>query len=174
MRHINGVYTQRYNRLKLSDGPLFRGSYKAILIDHDAYLLPLSRYIHRDPVETKQPLVAQLEDYPWSSYPAYVGKTKPADWRERDTIYRMLGHKQRYKSYSDFVMQGVDERTEKFHRKGNMAAVFGDIAFKEWVYEELLPELDAEGRNRVVQPDLTMQQVTFLLQDKFKRYAKNQ
>ncbi len=25
MRHLNGVYTQRYNRLKPTDGPLFRG-----------------------------------------------------------------------------------------------------------------------------------------------------
>ncbi|MFC1749165.1 transposase [Pseudomonadota bacterium] len=24
IRHINGVYTQRYNRLKNTDGPLFR------------------------------------------------------------------------------------------------------------------------------------------------------
>ena len=49
MRHINGVYTQRYNRLKRTDGPLFRGRYKAILIDDDAYLLQLGRYIHRNP-----------------------------------------------------------------------------------------------------------------------------
>jgi len=55
MRHINGVYTQRYNRLKKTDGPLFRGRYKAILIEEDAYLLRLSRYIHRNPIETKQP-----------------------------------------------------------------------------------------------------------------------
>lgn len=160
MRHINGVYTQRYNRLQLTDGPLFRGRYKAILIDHDAYLLQLSRYIHRNPIETKVPLVEQLEDYSWSSYPAYVGKVKPLDFLERDTIYRMLSHKQQYRDYSEFVMQGVDEETEKFHKKGNMAAVFGDEGFKEWVYEELLPELAAEGKSRVVRPDLTTQQVT--------------
>jgi hypothetical protein len=35
------MYTQRYNRLQLTDGPLFSGRYKAILIDHDAYLLQL-------------------------------------------------------------------------------------------------------------------------------------
>ena len=160
MRHINGVYTQHYNRLQLTDGPIFRGRYKAILIDHDAYLLQLSRYIHRNPIETKEPLVERLEDYAWSSYPAYVGKVKPIDWLERESIYRMLGHRQQYKGYSDFVMQGVDEETETFQRKGNMAAVFGDAAFKEWVYEELLPELAAEAKSRVVQPDLTMQQVT--------------
>ena len=60
MRHINGVYTQRYNRLKRTDGPLFRGRYKAILVDADAYLLQLSRYIHRNPVEMKRPLVERL------------------------------------------------------------------------------------------------------------------
>ena len=30
MRHINGVYTQRHNRLKKTDGALFRGRYKRI------------------------------------------------------------------------------------------------------------------------------------------------
>ena len=47
MRHVNGVYTQRYNRLKRTDGLLFRGGYKAILVDEDAYLLQVGRYIHR-------------------------------------------------------------------------------------------------------------------------------
>ena len=160
MRHVNGVYTQRYNRLKHTDGPLFRGRYKAILVDQDAYLLQLSRYIHRNPIDMKQPLVTQLVDYPWSSYPAYVGKTKPVDWLERESTYRVLGHKQRYKGYSNFVSQGVDEQTAKFYRKDNMAAVFGDDDFKEWVYDELLPELTVEGKSRVVQPNLTMEAVT--------------
>ena len=74
MRHINGVYTQRYNRLKHTDGPLFRGRYKAIVVDADAYLLQVTRYIHRNPIETKSPLVKSLEHYPWSSYLAYLGK----------------------------------------------------------------------------------------------------
>ncbi len=54
MRHINGIYTQRYNRLRRTDGPLFRGRYKAIIVDADDYLLPLSRYIHRNPIEVKE------------------------------------------------------------------------------------------------------------------------
>jgi chromosomal replication initiation ATPase DnaA len=39
MRHLNGVYTQRYNSRHKCDGPLFRGRYKSILIDTDSYLL---------------------------------------------------------------------------------------------------------------------------------------
>jgi len=50
MRHINGVYTQRYNRLHKCDGQLFRGRYKSILVEQDSYLLELVRYIHRNPL----------------------------------------------------------------------------------------------------------------------------
>src|SRR3990167_7924037 len=35
MRHLNGVYVQHYNRSTKSDGPLFRGRYKAILVEED-------------------------------------------------------------------------------------------------------------------------------------------
>lgn len=51
MRHINGVYTQKYNKLKGADGSLFRGRFKAILIDEDTYLTGLSRYIHKNPIK---------------------------------------------------------------------------------------------------------------------------
>jgi len=43
MQHINGLYTQRYNRKRQQDGTLFRGRYKSVLIDQDSYLLQLSK-----------------------------------------------------------------------------------------------------------------------------------
>jgi len=160
MRQINGVYTQRYNRLKQVDGPLFRGRYKAILVDQDSYLSQLSRYIHRNPIELKRPLVSHLEDYPWSSYRAYIGKAKASHWLERETTYRILGHKQRYKGYEDYVKQGIDEEMAQFYQRGNLRAIIGDKDFKGWVYEELLPELASEEKSRVIQPDLTMDEIT--------------
>jgi len=42
MRHVNGVYTQRYNRLKNTDGPLFRGRSKTVLVEKDAKKLASS------------------------------------------------------------------------------------------------------------------------------------
>ena len=38
MRHLDGIYTQRCNRLHRRDGALFRGRYKAIVVDKDTYL----------------------------------------------------------------------------------------------------------------------------------------
>ena len=46
MRHIDGVYTQRFNRFHKRGGPFFRGRNKALLIDADGYLEAVVRSIH--------------------------------------------------------------------------------------------------------------------------------
>jgi hypothetical protein len=43
MRHIDGIYTQKFNRVHHRDGALFRGRYKAILIDAEQYFLSVLR-----------------------------------------------------------------------------------------------------------------------------------
>ena len=137
MRHVNGVYTQRYNRLKQTDGPLFRGRFKSILIEQDDYLAVLSRYIHRNPVDMKNPLVTKLRDYPWSSYPAYLNQVKSPGWLYRDEIYMQLGYTQRYKGVQTFTEAGVDEEIEKLYGKKNFPAIIGSKGFKEDVYARL-------------------------------------
>ncbi|MBW1743346.1 MAG: transposase [Deltaproteobacteria bacterium] len=77
MRHINGVYTQRFNRAHASDGHLFRGRYKSILVDADSYFLELVRYIHRNQLEVG--LVDRLDSYTWSSHKGYLSDVKK--WR---------------------------------------------------------------------------------------------
>jgi putative transposase len=36
------------------------------------------------------PLVEQLEDYPWSSYPAFIGKAKAVNWLTREYTYQLF------------------------------------------------------------------------------------
>lgn len=50
MRQLNGVYTQASNRRHRRVGHLFQGRFKAILVDSDAYLLELGRYVVLNPV----------------------------------------------------------------------------------------------------------------------------
>jgi len=135
MRHINGVYTQRYNRLRKTDGPLFRGRYKAILVEEDSYPLQLSRYIHRNPLDAK--MVTDLESYLWSSYPIYVGVQKPPKWLYSYEIYAQLGVKRRRKEkYQTFVEMGVDEEITTFYSKGNQASYLGSDEFRAWAYQQ--------------------------------------
>ena len=72
MRHLNGVYTQRYNVRHGCDGTLFRGRYKSILVDADSYVLQLVRYIHRNPLKAGR--VKRLDQYVWSSHKGYLSK----------------------------------------------------------------------------------------------------
>ncbi len=136
MRHINGVYTQRYNRLKKTDGPLFRGRYKAIVIEKDSYQLQVSRYIHLNPLEAN--LVEKLSDYPWSSYPYYIRKRKTPQWLFPEEVLQQLGvAEQRQKAkYRAFVESGVDEEIQQFYDKGKMTSYLGSDEFREWVYQQ--------------------------------------
>ena len=63
MRHVDGIYTQRFNRRHRRDGTLFRGRYKGILIDADEYLAAVVRYIELNAVAAG--LVKMPEDYRW-------------------------------------------------------------------------------------------------------------
>jgi putative transposase len=106
----------------------------------------LFRYIHRNPIETTIPLVELLEDYAWSSYPAFIGLEKSPEWLERELTYQRLKHLAPFSGYRNYVWQGVDEDTKDFHEKGKMGAIFGDETFKQWVYDELLPSSRQKGR----------------------------
>lgn len=136
MRHVNGVYTQRHNRLKGTDGPLFRGRYKAILIDKDAYLLQVGRYIHRNPAEVKGAAADILDQYPWSSYLAYLNRKPAPAWLSREITYQMLGQRNRYEAYRAFVEQGNDAAFLRFYSKGNVASILGEKAFRAAIQEE--------------------------------------
>lgn len=88
MRHLNGVYTQRYNSRHECDGQLFRGRYKSILIDTDSYLLQSVRYIHRNSL--KAHLVENLDAYKWCSHKGYLSVAKKWDWLHKNHILSLL------------------------------------------------------------------------------------
>ena len=69
MRHINGVYTQRFNNAHGLDGTLFRGRYKSIVVSEGNYLMQLVRYIHLNPVRSG--MVERVGQYEWSGHKGY-------------------------------------------------------------------------------------------------------
>ena len=88
MRQVNGVYTQVFNRRHRQVGHLFQGRFKAILVDTDAYLMALCRYVERNPVAAG--LVASPGDWAWSSYRAHVGGTDAPPWLDTAALYAQL------------------------------------------------------------------------------------
>jgi REP element-mobilizing transposase RayT len=71
MKHVGGVYTQYSNWRHRHVGHLFQGPYRAILIDHDEYLIVAVGYVVMNPVDAG--LVAHPRLWKWSSYRATAG-----------------------------------------------------------------------------------------------------
>ena len=78
MRQLNGVFTQRFNRAHQRVGHVFQGRYKSILVERDAYLLELARYVVLNPVRAR--MVRTADEWPWSSYRATSGLSSAPNW----------------------------------------------------------------------------------------------
>src|SRR6056297_1189667 len=132
MRHVNGVYTQRYNRRHGCDGQLFRGRYKSIVVEEDSYLLQLVRYIHKNPV--KAGLAKTPGDYSWSSHKAYVSGAKQWYWVYKDFLLSMLTPDKnvRVKAYKAFMAE-TDDEMEKILEGKKWPSFLGSDGFAEWI-----------------------------------------
>lgn len=107
MRHINGVYTQQFNRCHHRAGHLFQGRFKSIIVDRDAYLLELCRYVVLNPVRAG--MVERPEEYVWSSYGATVGVSRGSGFLAVDWILSQFADEtgEARKRYMEFVMAGI-------------------------------------------------------------------
>ncbi|WP_166423877.1 transposase [Paraglaciecola sp. 20A4] len=108
MRHLNGVYTQKFNRKHKRVGHLYQGRYKSILVDKDTYLLELSRYIVLNPVRAKN-MVEHPQQWKWSSYLYTTGELNSPNWLATNALLLLFSKKKKYaiKKYQEFVMQGL-------------------------------------------------------------------
>ena len=157
MRHLNGVYTQRYNVSHSCDGTLFRGRYKSILVDADNYVLQLVRYIHRNPL--KAGLVKRLDQYVWSSHKGYLSKAKKWNWLYKHFVLDMLTTQinSQIQIYRQFMAQEQDEDLVRVLDGKNPPSMLGSEKFISWIKDrffkkkkdkevpaskELAPDLD--------------------------------
>ena len=72
MLRIASKYARAVQARLETTGHLFERRYHAVLVDADAYLLTLVRYIHLNPVRAG--LVAKPAAYAWSSHRVYLGE----------------------------------------------------------------------------------------------------
>jgi len=129
MRHLNGIYTQRFNRSHHYDGQLFRGRYKSILVDADSYLLELVRYIHRNPLEAG--LVKELNKYPWTSHKGYLSNAKKWNWLHKAFILSLFGTdgKEALSTYKNFVLMETPEDINRIFSQSKFPSMLGSETF---------------------------------------------
>lgn len=102
-------YTRYFNTKRKRIGPLFQGKFKAVRIETDEQLLHISRYIHLNPHTSfvvKE--IEHLKDYPYSSFPEYLGKARANFCHKND----VLGQFKNPQAYKKFVFDQADYQRE--------------------------------------------------------------
>jgi REP element-mobilizing transposase RayT len=109
MRHLNGVYTQRFNRGHGRVGHVFQGRYKAIIVQKESYLLELARYVVLNPVRAH--MVHTPDQWSWSSYRATARLCEPPLWLTVDWLLTAFSeHRgEAIRRYMDFVADGRNQ-----------------------------------------------------------------
>jgi REP element-mobilizing transposase RayT len=139
MRQLSGVYTQRANQRHGKVGHVFQGRFKAVLVEREAHLLELSRYVVLNPVRAR--MVREAGAWPWSSYRAMVALAPPPPWLEVDGLLAEFGRRRAdaVQRYMDHVRAGIglpsvwdqlksqvylgsDEFVVRMHRKAGAGA----------------------------------------------------
>jgi putative transposase len=146
MRQFNIRYTGYYNRRHKRIGHLYQGRYKSILVDKEAYLSVLSRYIHLNPVKVKGMLklpiderIKKLKGYPWSSLHGYLNGKRRLSFIDYGMVLGEYGGetetaREKYKEllYAE-LSKGADMKDKIIGQ-----SLIGRAEFIEWVKEEFI------------------------------------
>jgi REP element-mobilizing transposase RayT len=155
---LNISYAVWVNRRRDRVGPLMQGRFKSIPIENSTWAYELSLYVHLNPVmrkahglgkrekaaeslgmtvpdpETVTKRLAEVRQYPWSSYRAYAGYSEPPEWlRTQDILQRAARNKsQRVKRYRADMQHRLSKGVEPLLRE-RLADGFalGTEAFRE-------------------------------------------
>lgn len=119
MRSILTRYSMYFNKKYERIGPLFSGTYKAVLITKDSYLLHLSRYIHQNPFKYSENLI-----HAYSSYANYLG-LKNTPWVKPDFVLSYFNNStipelKKINTYKNFVEKN----------KNNSSQTLGDLTLE--------------------------------------------
>jgi len=111
MHRVSSGYSKYFNRKYERKGNLFEGQFKAVLMKRDAQFEHLPRYVHlnvldltdlnwRDgKIEDWGRAEKFLEEYPWSSHNAYLGKPQQLPVVEKSIMGEIFDTPERYMKF---------------------------------------------------------------------------
>lgn len=144
MRYLNGVYTQRFNRRHERCGHVLQGRFGARLVDGDAYLLEVCRYIVLNPVRAG--LVAHPRQWRWSSFQATAGEMPTPGFLTVGWVQALGGAKTQdegARRYTAFIEVGIGESGSPLDGFRSKPAV-GSEAFLSRLAERYLTTRSSE------------------------------
>jgi REP element-mobilizing transposase RayT len=147
MRHFLVSHAVRFNRRNARTGHVFQGRFKSLLVEADEYLLPLSRYIHLNPIRTRQFKAADVQEkseylktYPWSSFAGYCylrKRNQAIDYSWLLTTYYGEDSAKGRRLYRQYVYHAIGAEIENPFEAVVHQSVLGTEEFVAWVKKKL-------------------------------------
>ena len=129
IRQLNGVYTQRSNRLHDTGGHVFRGRYKSIVVQREKYLLPLLAHIFLLPLRAG--FVKHPNQFKWSSCRYLYGKDQAPEYIDLEWFSE--GFSSDTDSFDEFL---EESRSHDVISETRKQIYLGDDEFIELVQEK--------------------------------------
>ena len=148
MKRVAARQTRYVNRLEGRSGTLWESRYKSSPVDTESYLLACARYIELNPVRAL--MVAQPQDYPWSSLQHKIGM-RDDPWLDSDPVYRSLGRtaRQRARRYHDFVTAAIPHDEWRLIRDAiQRGQLTGSDRFIEAIAAKMGKRIERRGQGR--------------------------
>jgi putative transposase len=152
MKGLAGRQTRRHNRLEGRTGTLWESRYHSSVVERDEYLLACCRYIELNPIRAR--MVAQPQDYPWSSCRFRLG-AEVCDWLDPDPAYLGLGSTaaERQHRYREFLQAAVPKAESEMIRKAvRREQLTGTDRFTDEVARILGRRVERRGPGRPKKP----------------------
>jgi REP element-mobilizing transposase RayT len=137
MHNLNNAYTKYFNSRYQRKGHLFRGRFKAALVEKSPNLAKLTAYMHLNPKRLN--LTFDAKNYPYSSYGYYLKHAgekqftptpKSLVWgfnieQEITEVLNLL----KGKGYEEFVNELTKDEADKLHKRLQRGAIVGSGEF---------------------------------------------
>jgi putative transposase len=150
MKRLNERYAMHFNRRDGRTGGVWEGRFKTCLVDSDAYLLCVQRYIELNPIRAA--MVAHPGDYPWSSYRSNAYGER-SELLSPHSLYLEMGstEDERQLRYRRFLSEGTPDAELKAIRGATRAgAPLASSQVLEQLPEECRRTPNPPGRPRKV------------------------
>jgi REP element-mobilizing transposase RayT len=144
MARLNGVYTQRFNRVYGRVGHVFQGRYKSQVVQTERHLLEACRYVVLNPVRAG--LVGDPADWQWSSYRASAALAGAVSCLDAAWVRERVAENGSADGYIDWVREGVGESCDILHPEGGSR----DQTPQGHAEGLLVPELDARPLSEIL------------------------
>jgi REP element-mobilizing transposase RayT len=159
---LQTTYTIRFNRRHRRSGHLFQGRFKAQVIDAEDYARQLVCYLHLNPVRPRDKSAilpadrrATLDQWPWSSHLAYLGRTPTPPWLCTDWLaFFGKTRKQARQNYQTLIHQAFGQRIQSPWEQLQGGLTLGNPALQKQVESILLEKKGHEELKWVARAEL--------------------